>query len=332
MNMKYIKTLTILAVAVLLASCEEFQPVFTGKYDEPGDYEKVTMEPNITIGELKDMYKGKPLKIQERLVIGGQVSTSDQSGNIYKSIYIQDATGGIEIKIGKTGLYNDYKLGQWVYVVCDGLTLGSYNGMVQLGYEDMTGEYDTSYLDVQYIIDAHVFRGEFAEPLAPQVVEEADLKKKENLGKYVTIKGLVYDNEIFCLAYIDPNKNKKDQANRIFLSDQTWNVTTWAMSKNKFTENLKNGYFDECDIADKSAKVKDVKDDIVPTAYSVSQYFRMGNTSVQVRSSGYARFADTEIAREILDGAKVNMTGILTVYNNETQFTLLDLDGVEIAE
>ena len=33
---------------------------------------------------------------------------------------------------------------------------------------------------------------------------------------------------------------------------------------------------------------------------------------------------------QILDGAHVNFTGILTRYDDKCQFTLLDLNGVEI--
>ena len=56
----------------------------------------------------------------------------------------------------------------------------------------------------------------------------------------------------------------------------------------------------------------------------------MGSTDVQVRTSGYAKFADTQIDKKILDGAIVNMKGIITVYKNAAQFTLIDLNGVEI--
>ena len=65
-------------------------------------------------------------------------------------------------------------------------------------------------------------------------------------------------------------------------------------------------------------------------AYAVSQYFKMGGTDVQIRTSGYARFADTQIDKEILDGkTKINVKGILTVYQGQSQFTLIDIGGVE---
>ena len=324
------------ASLALLASCDEWKPVFTGNYGEADIYEPVTMTPNTTILELKKMYtEGTPLTIEKDIIIGGQVISEDKSGNIYKSLYIQDATAGIELKLGKNGLYNDYKLGQWVYVKCSGLTLGAYNGMIQLGCEDPTNDYETSYMEAQYLIDTHVFRGEIGTPLTAKKVAETDLTKEENLGCYVELDGLTYGNEIFLLVYIDPNKDTKDNDNRIFFSDKTWGVTTWAMSKQGFINYLESGVFDSGS-TNTGRKVTDVKPILIKnaSAYSVSQYFKMGSSDVQVRTSGYARFADTQIDPAILSGnAKVNMKGILSIYKGQAQFTLIDLkDGVEIVK
>ena len=149
------------------------------------------------------------------------------------------------------------------------------------------------------------------------------------------------------MLYLDSNQNKKESKNRIFLSDKTWGVTTWAMSEAKMKEYLHSGLWDSCNLGNANdynyGTVGDrrVVDEngvvsyptIEKAAYSVSQYFKMGGTSVQVRSSGYARFADTEIPQEVLDGtATVTFTGILTEYKGEAQFTLIDLNGVTKAD
>ena len=342
--------LAIIAAAALFAGCEEFQPVFTGKYDNPEDqkiYTDADFGKFMTIAEVKDLYEAngnKPYVVDRNCVIKGQVTTSDQVGNLYKSLYIQDETAGIEIKIGKNGLYNEYKLGQWIYVDCAGLTIGNYNGMINIGYADPTGEYETGYLEHAYIIDNHIFKGAYADPVEPVVVTESELHLDVNLGRLVTIKDLKYDNQIFILAYVDPNGNRKDYNNNGIFIDEDWKqpadkelwVNTWACSESKWKSYLNSGIFDGVEAA--GGTVGDLKNEdgtynIGSMAYAVSQYFKMGKSAVQVRTSGYARFADTKIPAEVLDGtATVTFTGILTEYKGAAQFTLIDLNGVTKAD
>lgn len=339
------KIYTILLTAVLLASCEEFQPVFTGKYDKPEYQQPEARVPNMTIADLKKLYAAngnKPFTVGKEILIGGQVTTSDKVGNLYKTLYIQDETAGIEVKIGKNGLYNEYKLGQWVYVNCEGLTIGDYRGMIQIGYSegDPNSEYETSNMEHSSIIETHVFKGPYSDPVEPKVITESELYDEVNLGRLVTIRDLKYDNHIFLLAYIDPNGDHKDYTNNaIFIDEEgpdNYCVTTWAVSAQKFEEYLYGGNFDK--VAAGIGTVADYKNedgtyDIGITPYNLSQYFRMGKSVVQVRSSGYSRFADTEIPAEVLDGsATVTFTGILTVYDGKMQMTLIDLEGVTKAD
>lgn len=348
------------AAAVLLASCEEWEPVYTLKYDEPANYERVTMTPTHTIAQLAAMYEiGNPKTIEEDIIIAGKVNSSDQSGNFYKSFYIQDETGGIEVKVGRSSLYSDYKEGQTVYVDLHGLTIGMYgyktlkeyadgpsggNGLVQIGLEDPTNEYETSYIEVEPIINAHIFRGQDGDKVKPVVLTEKDLpgrtatlKDSPVLGKLVTIKGLKYSDKIFTLAYIDSNLDKKASSNRIFLSDQTWGVTTWAMSKNLFVQKLDEGAFDSVKIGNSGdynyGTVADHKDEIRSNAAAatVSQYFTCGKTELAVRTSGFAKFGDAEIPAEVLNGtATIDVTGVLSLYQGDIQLTINSLDDIVV--
>ena len=349
----------ILPSSALLNSCEEFTPVFTGKYPEPENWEPVVMEATHTIQELAAMYTpGQPFEIEDDIVIAGRVSTSDQAGNFYRSLYIQDETGGIEIKMGKTGLYNEYKPGQTVYVKCKGLWLGMYgyddddryggSGMVQLGYEDPTGEYETSYIEVQSLIDAHVFRGAEGDPLEPVEITENDLPGQwdtqagnKYVGTLVTLRGLTYGNEIFTLLYVNSNLDHKLSSNRVFLSNETHGVTTWAMSEQKVKEHLENGDWDSVEIGNGNdynyGTVGDPENKATLLKYAapanVSQYFYMGDRDIQIRTSGYCRFADLEIDPEVLAGnATIDATGILTMYQGSIQFVLLDQTGIVVNE
>ena len=129
---------------------------------------------------------------------------------------------------------------------------------------------------------------------------------------------------------MDQYKNKKDNDNRIFFSDKSWGVTTWAMSKEGFRNYLNSGVFDS-GATNTGKTVPELKATLLKnaSAYSVSQYFNMGSQTVQIRTSGYSRFADTQIDEAILGGAPINVKGILTIYQGKAQFTLIDLDGVE---
>lgn len=375
------KKILIFAAALLaFSSCqsfkEEWQPVFTGEYDKPAVDQPVDMEANTTITELAAKYKtGRPWTIDENIVISGIVSTTDRYGNFYKSFYIQDETGGIELKLGKNGLYNDYLPGQRIYVDCRDLELGMYgyksgsgNGMVQIGFNNGTDDtYETSYIESSIIIDTHVFKGEVEGEVEPIVLDAADLPESDDtqatnpyLGKLVTIRNLSYGyidytydkagelNEAFALLYIDSNKDKKASSNRIFISGADTGITTWAMSEEKMDLYLQSGIWDDVKIGNANdynyGTVGDYKDRINPisgegydgidrAAYSVSQYFSTepgGNgTCVQIRTSGYCRFADTEIRPEVLAGEMtIDVTGILTLYQGRIQVTVNNIDGI----
>lgn len=64
------------------------------------------------------------------------VSANDKSGNIFKKIYLQDATGNIEMEVDQSNIFNDYPVGQEVYLDLTGLSLSKYGGELQLGHPD----------------------------------------------------------------------------------------------------------------------------------------------------------------------------------------------------
>ena len=379
------KSLIITAALLALASCglkEEFQPVFTGKYPAPEPERYWSDEDFGRITSIADLVSGYTIgqpKVLGSTVIKGTVSTTDRPGNFYKSFYIQDETGGIEIKVGKNGLYNDYLLGQTVYVDCEDLTLGMYGyksgnyggmGMAQLGFSDPSGSYETSYMEIPLLIDAHVLRGNPSElhPVTPAVITSASQLPNPKtatqatnklIGSMVTLKGLTYGNEVFCLLYLDSNQDKKSYTNRVFLSssnssDPTCGITTWAMSKEKMTEYLYSGIWDECKVGSGNTYAEDEEGNtltvgsyrgenglydasingfngIERTAYSVSQYFKLGSTEIQIRTSGFCKFCDVEIDPDVLSGkATIDVTGVLTLYQGSFQLVVNNIDDITV--
>ena len=256
---------SIIAIAALaaLVSCrsliEEWQPVFTVKQPDKVAFVPVDMddEVNTTVAELKALYKehGKPVVISGTKILKAQVVSSDEDGNIYRELYIQDATGGICLKLGRSSSYDDYKVGQILYVDCEDLCIGEYGfktgnygggGLLQLGLlgdgwqEYLDGdtkeepEYETSYIDLAPIIAKHIFKGEILdedERIKPSTPSGADLSGdafKNGLapaavGKLTKLTGLKVKGEVFALLYPDSNLNhdKNNSWNRLFISDDT---------------------------------------------------------------------------------------------------------------
>ena len=106
----------------------------------PSDPDPVaTHTPNMTIAEFKAKHwqdaRNYVDTVTEDEVIHGWVTSSDQPGNIYKTLYITDESGaGLSISINHTNLYSKYPIGQEIVLPMQGYFVGKYNGMQQLGY------------------------------------------------------------------------------------------------------------------------------------------------------------------------------------------------------
>jgi hypothetical protein len=103
------------------------------QYDEPPYATDPDIKATTTIAELQAMYTGTPVTITDSLIIVGVVTGNDQEDNLYKKITLQDATAGIEIEIDQSSLYASYPVGRRLFINLKGLTLGSYNGLLELG-------------------------------------------------------------------------------------------------------------------------------------------------------------------------------------------------------
>ena len=108
-------------------------------FDEPPAN---TTDPNLvvntTIAELLALHiagggDGTFQLITEDKTIAATVIADDRSGNFYKSIVIDDTTGGITLALDRSSLYNDYPVGRKIYVKLKGLTIGDNGGLPEIG-------------------------------------------------------------------------------------------------------------------------------------------------------------------------------------------------------
>jgi len=162
--------------------------------------DSTSINANTTIAELKSMYPGKLLKLtdttfyqKDSIIIEGIVISDDKAGNFYKSIVIQDATAGIEVKINKTTLYNDYKRGQRVIIYCNDLYLGEYGGLVQLGTVfTENGVTQIGGMEGDIIINNHVYKkGKTLAPITPMNLLPSHLTSS-NFSKLVKVDDIEF--------------------------------------------------------------------------------------------------------------------------------------------
>ena len=125
--------LSVVAVIILHASCMD-------EHDDPViDYnEDANVTVTTTIKALKDKYadvvsaNGLQL-IEEDDTIFAVVVGNDESGNIYKQLFVQDETGGICISVDINNMNTDYCVGQRVAIYLKGLYIGGYGELAQIG-------------------------------------------------------------------------------------------------------------------------------------------------------------------------------------------------------
>jgi len=155
----YLAICLLAVIATVQTSCVKH------KFDEPPVVvPHVTFLSNMSIATLKARYNN-PLSdtanfvdstslvfIKGDVIIQGVVVGNDESGNIYKQIYIQDTTGGIVLSVDQNSLYANFRIGQRLFIKCKGLYLGQYGGATQIGYpyNGAIGRMPAAFLDHFY--------------------------------------------------------------------------------------------------------------------------------------------------------------------------------------
>ncbi len=184
------KTFTTALVSLSLLSVLSWSGCVKLEFDEPPATEFCNWVATHTIAELKALYAGVPLVIQESMILEGVVVADDSSGNFYRALIVQDQTAGIEVRFAVSDLYNDYPMGRQVFIQCKGLTLSNYNGVLQLGEVP------------EALMDEHICRGLKGQTVAPQVVTIADLDES-HIHTLVRIENAQFDDGYAGLPFAD---------------------------------------------------------------------------------------------------------------------------------
>ena len=192
-----------------------FSCVKTDDFETP---EAITIDDNFngtltSIAAIKGNYKpltGDIYTFQNsNIYIEGFVISSDEAGNFYKKLIIQDKatapTSGIQILLDESALFQSYEFGRKIYVKLDGLSLWFNNGVFQLGIQNRA--------DVVAIpsslIDEHIIRSNTTSEITPLSLDIQDFSE-------------VYRNLYVRLEHVQFNKNLiREESRFTFASEVT---------------------------------------------------------------------------------------------------------------
>lgn len=155
-------------------------------------------EANITINELKEKYKevlqGDAKQIDFDFILKARIISSDDEGNVYKQMYVQDATSGLNIQIDQSNISKVYPLGQEVYLQIKGLYMGSYNGVMQLAAAPLDPEKPNNTSRISFEkFKTLAFKDKWPAPdkVIPTVTSISDLKD-EMVCTLITLKDVSF--------------------------------------------------------------------------------------------------------------------------------------------
>lgn len=198
--------LFILPILVFLTGC-----VHDDVYSAPdlsGKCQDLTA--NKTIAEVKTTYANVTTTITDDIVIEGYVSSTDETGNVYKTIFLQDAaenpTQGLVVSVDAVSTYTKFPQGAKVYIKLKGLAFGKYGGVLQVGYNsvDPTTNVSTYGRIPEKLVEQHIFRScTTKKTIVPKVITLKQLTSSIDplIGALVQVNNAEFPSKFLCNVY-----------------------------------------------------------------------------------------------------------------------------------
>lgn len=133
----------------------------------------------ISIADLKALYKGTTVLLDTSLYIQGIVTLTPEKNNIPDFIgYMQDETGGITLTVDGN---NTLAEGSEIKIMCSGLELSEYNGLLQFGNVDLASQSELINL--------------VADPVTPATATLAEIINGDFVAELVSVSGVEFEQK-----------------------------------------------------------------------------------------------------------------------------------------
>ena len=201
----------------------------------------------LSIDEIKDIYDDyldgipngvfdydKFFQITSNVVVKGYVSSSDQSGNLYKEFYIQDApenpTSAIAVQINLVDSYSQFNQGREVYVVLKDMYVGENSSeVIALGGkpdDDEVGQFTGNQYPNQ------ILRSTTSETIVPLELAISEINAN-NVGMLVKISNAQFPSNYEGLTYFDASEDFDTQ--RLIESCEGFGYSNFILETSSFS-------------------------------------------------------------------------------------------------
>ncbi len=128
----------------------------------------------LTIKELRELYTGQQVRFEQNIAVYATVTMDESSGNIYRNIYIQDETDGINVRMD---FASNLREGDRIRLALKGTVLSSYNNMLQLD---------------SVAFGKNLIRQESTDAITPETVVITDILTGNYQASLVKIEGVQF--------------------------------------------------------------------------------------------------------------------------------------------
>ena len=274
--------------------------------------------------------------------IEGYVISSDEGGNFYKKIYIQneDKTQALSVALDKSGIYTEFPIGAKVQLRLKGLTTQLNNAITEVGYKiyknEKSGRESVGSM-AEAIYKTHLYdMGGERKPLASLAKEVTSIdavKNNANAGQLITLKGVHFPNEVVGKTMYDKDKDLGGATN-YKLTDangKTIDFRTSSFAKFK-NEKVPAGTLDVTGVLSKFntswqfmvSNYADIK--VVSSATTTST-----QTSTQTATTVVSLEASTATVADYVVGNIAKVHGTIITKGGRAYFKLSDNTLIQIA-
>ncbi|MDO5104836.1 DUF5689 domain-containing protein [Capnocytophaga sp.] len=287
----------------------------------------------ITFAQATASSTSEVTKYTENDAIEGYVISSDEGGNFYKKIYIQNAekTAGVSVSINKSGLYTEFPVGSKVQIRLKGLTTQINNGGLEIGYDVYTSNSGRKSVGqmAEALYKKHIYN--LQETLKPQTdLAKADasvdvLKTNANVNQLVTFKNVSFESTAIGKTFHQEANNAQNGTNYNLIDANGKTITFRTSRYAKFiNETVPSGTLDVTGVLTKYGSSFQFMVNTVSDIKVVGAGTHSGTTTVTELEAATATVAD------YADGKSVKLHGKITIDNKKPYFKLSDGTLIQI--